>query len=254
MTRIHQTLYLLITLFLISSPSLEARTLHGIILADTLSPTGQAPEGDSLRVQRRFEEIGEHTGHAVQIHLYTGNILTVNSVLNDLNSLVVDDEDLVFVYCIGHGYRTTKKSDPWPLLYFTAQHETLDMNQLIQLVTAKKPKLGIIVSDCCNNILDNENPIPFDDGIDRAKSTRKRIHHGFLHLFSDFSGIIAVAAAEQGQKAYCYQKGHYYTEAFWRSIKEEVRRSHPNWPDLLARASKKVAYLQTPYYEIYTYP
>lgn len=236
-------LSLLFTLLIFHLP---AATLHGFLIADTLSPTGKAAEGDFSRIKRRFEEIADHTGDHVVHYLFTGEHVNTGAIMTELQALDADPQDMIIVYYLGHGYESTKKNSPWPRLYLSASQGPLDLDSMIQIVTAKHPRLGLIVADCCNNVLEEKLPSPL---LDR----KYKIGKGFRVLFCETNGIIVASSTTPGESAYCFKHGHYFTDAFWRSLYAEVRRARPNWNDLLTRTCSKVEHLQNPRFEIRSY-
>jgi hypothetical protein len=227
--------------------------IYAVVVADTMSPTGSAAEMDLERIRQELGTISRHTGLKVHLTAFADRDVTIETVSATVNSLPITHDDVALFYYLGHGFRTSGKSTVWPYMYLCNDHKGIDLSVVIEALIVKKPRMALIVADCCNNVMDDESSCPWETTL---KVSRYGISPapGYRALFLQFDGIIVACASKAGEYAYCHERGHIYTSALWRALREEVIASNPNWGSLMERVTRKVGNLQVPYYEILCYP
>ncbi|MDP1835176.1 MAG: caspase family protein [Chlamydiales bacterium] len=242
---------LFLTLLAILASQSAYADLQAIIVGDTVSPTGGAAALDIRRVEKQLKDIKRHTGLHVNCTVLTDTQVTSDQVLKVLDQIAVGEDDVVIFYYLGHGYRTSLKKSVWPFLYLCNDARGMDLSLIVERIMLKKPRMALIVADCCNNVMDDEFKQPWE-----AKYPLKRHmvypDRGYKELFVKFKGIIVACGSELGEYAYCHQGGHFYTDALLKSIKEEVVSTSPSWEKLLERARLNVKFVQNAYHEILT--
>lgn len=246
---IRKFLGIFLTLWALLAQSAYA-DLQAIIVGDTVSPTGTAATMDIRRINKQLEAIKKYTGLFVNRTILTEGQVTSDQVLKALDQIAVGQDDIVIFYYLGHGYRTSVKKSIWPFLYLCNDARGMDLSLIIERIILKKPRMALIVADCCNNVMDDEFKQPWEARF----PLRRGIHpsQGYKELFLKFKGIIVACGSELGEYAYCHQGGHFYTDALLKSIQEEAVSINPSWEKLLDRARLNVKFIQNAYHEILT--
>lgn len=223
--------------------------LHVIIVADTHSHTGDAAILELKHVTQEFVRVSEFTKMDLRQQVFQG-VDNRDVVWQAVKDLHVSSDDCVVFYYIGHGYRTSRKTTPWPYLYFSRESVNLDMQSVLDEVIAKKPRFGLLLADCCNNVM---------DGVVRI-ALHPLFHHrrdpsmGYRKLFLQSTGFVVIAASVAGGYAYCDDYGHCYSQAFWKALHTEIRQDDPQWRHILDQTKHALVSIQVPYEEILVYP
>lgn len=233
--------------------SCEAK-IHALVVADTESPTARAAEEDSARVYHELRRAADYLDEELQFHLISGDELQADRVMCAMDALQVSGQDMVVFYYLGHGFRTLDKRSPWPYLYLSQAKQGLDTSLLVETLIEKRPKWGLVVTDCCNN----EESLLMWQGLfgfsSESHPSNDQLRKGYRALLNQFSGIVCVSASTPGELAYCSSKGHLFTQAFWWSLHKELTQQSPSWEALLDRCARQLSRFQTPYFEILYYP
>lgn len=205
---------------------------------------------DLYNIRNEALRVSYHTGLPLKEFSFVGSELQPKSVLHTLQSLEIEDDDLVFFYFSGHGFRTPEKAeDPWPNLFFTQSCYGLDFGKVISILSKKHPRLLIAVADCCNNIMAEEVAPPvYRQG--SAKTRKEKIANFYKKLFLETEGKILVASSEIGEFSWGIPKGALFTLALLESLKVESEKGSADWKKILERSSWKVMKYQHPYYEM----
>ncbi len=249
--RIVVTGFLLFCSFFGSS-SLIYADIYALVMGDTLSPTGVAAAGDIDFIQKKLRKVGAITSLKVHARVLMGKELTAEAILDYLHNLSIESDDVILFYYVGHGYRTSFKTSVWPYLYLCSESKGLNLDTIIEGVIAIKPRLALIVADCCNNVMDDETDAPWEKNV-QAVLQKRSLQEGYRRLFNHSKGIVICCASSLGEYAYCYKNGHVFTGAFWKALREESSSASPCWSGVLDRVKTRVQAHQIPYYEILEY-
>lgn len=242
-------IFLLVFALLITYvPLARAAVLHAIVLADTFSHTGDAAALELAHVTREIGRVSEYTGLTLKQQVFSGGSCR-GQLLAALEELHPAEDDRVIVYFIGHGYRTSWKNGPWPLWYFSEAQNNLDMQLVVDTIVTKRPHFALILSDCCNNVMDGVVTFQCEPLVRGQRS----LGAGYRKLFLESTGLVVVTASRSGDYAYCDDHGHCYSQAFWNCLRAEVRRSSPDWTRLLDCTARALKQIQIPYSETLTY-
>lgn len=225
----------------------SAAVLHAIILADTYSHTGYSAATSLVEVRGEVARIGEHTGLEVRQQVFEGGSCR-GAVLKALEVLQPAPDDRVLFYYLGHGYRKSYMRTPWPLIYFSEEENSLDVQLILESIIAKKPYFALLVADCCNNVMDGIVTIGLHP------LGRRSVASGYRKLFLESQGVIAAVAAKAEDYAYCDDQGHCFSRAFWDALHLEAQTFEPSWTRLLKRTTQFLQAIQEPYWEILVYP
>lgn len=226
--------------------SLEAATLHAVLVGDTTdSSLGYAFELDLGYMESEMRTVAKHTGMGLDLHVFSGDEVTPDHVLGCVKALKIDEDDTVVLYFGMHGYRTyDKDGNPWPNLHFGLMGKGVDFALFNQIVSDKSPRFILSIADSCNSYVpDGAIPTIMKAGfIKRAPVSKAQLQANYRQLFLESEGHIMVSGSHPGQYSwYLTQKGGYLTLKFLDSLRDMVKGTNPpSWSLLLQNASEKV--------------
>lgn len=204
--------------------SLSAADLHLIVAADTHAFNiggASAYNRDRMLVTLEKAALGSDMGYFPQV--LDGKALSPQSVGETLDSLQVEEDDTLVFYYSGHGFRLTDKGSKWPYFDLTYGEYAIDMDQVIDTLRAKKPRLLLIFADCCNVAM----PLQFAP----LPKAAPLIKSAWGALFRDAEGEVIAAAAQPSQYSIMlkqtvgeFSKGGIFTNALLEAIK-----TSPSW-------------------------
>lgn len=240
---------------LLLAGGLDAANLHTIIICDTHADNiGDSVEADLNRVRAELHRAAYYTKLNVREKLFVDYQVDAN-VLSWLQNYPVNQDDVVFLFFSGHGYRTdSKEGNVWPNLYFTPANRGIDFYQLTQIIKEKHPKLMIAIADCCNNVLPEAYAPQLIKNYSLALSYRKpHVKNNYQKLFLHSYGTVIASSSIPGQYSWGTKSGGLFTLALFESLSEEVNSFSPRWDALFTRAMTTVVDRdvgQTPQYEL----
>jgi Caspase domain len=223
---------------LLLAGGLNAANLHTIIICDTHADNiGDSVEADLNRVRAEMHRAAYYTKLNVRETLFIDDEVD-GGILSWLNDYSIADNDVVFLFFSGHGYRTDSKEDNvWPNLYFTPANRGIDFYQLTQIIKEKQPKLLIAIADCCNNVLPEAYAPPLLKDHSYALSYRKpNMKNNYEKLFLHTYGSIIASSSIPGQYSWGTKSGGLFTLALFDSLNHEVNSFNPTWNVLFSRA------------------
>ncbi len=161
--------------------------LYLLIVANTNDATiGPSCNRDMNRMLETFREFAENTGITMTeqttktIYGTTYNLRNIKKAIKDLSP---SKDDIVIFYYSGHGFRKepAKNGRPipyqnsrFPFLDFRANStedynvQSLNLEEINKLITAKEARFSLVLSDCCNNLPESSNakgtPVPATRG------------------------------------------------------------------------------------------
>lgn len=234
-------LSLICLLFAISE--VQAKTIHAILVADTVNNITEVTEPNITLFQQELRQVCKHTQLGLKEKIFVGKDFNSDKIMAHLQGLQIDPSDVIFFYFSGHGFHAHQKKSHWPNMEF--YRNEFDFEKVINVVKAKQARLSLVFADCCNNYHEQANEaVPRNINVNLEN---KRINpEGYRRLFLDAKGCIAVCSASPGQFSYGCHKGGLYTQCFLTSLNHELANPNPNWKSLLDRASKFIGRVQKP--------
>jgi hypothetical protein len=220
------------------------QTIHAVFVSDS--------NNEDLTLRRAFEEVKknflrevEFASQACDLRLNRVLIttdVTSAAVMQQLRVLDVTGNDVVVYYSFSHGFRATDQEDPLPWAVLSGSRATeelrISFRDIVQEVEKKKPKLGIVVADCCNG----EIGVRVDQLRSRVYSlsvTPERSPKVYQQLFLSSAGMIEVSAFP-GEELYFSDSGTYLMSAMSQTLLEFGRedREALGWQSCINRASE----------------
>lgn len=218
--------------FLFAALTVEAATLHVLLMADTNDrKIGTSVRADLNNVARQVDEIVRFTNMTLNKTELTGNQLVTRRAMGWADQLSVSRDDAVIVYYSGHGFRRRNKRTKWPFL--SLEDSSLDFFHLVTAVKEKRPRFFLAISDSCNNFIDRSvGPVT-------SKSSRSIQAGNYQKLFLTSKGTVIATAASPGQFAWGGSSGGAFTLQFLNRLDGIVRGPSRNatWKNLMQKAT-----------------
>lgn len=236
---------------LLTAQSLLAKTLHAILVADTIHEIRTITLPDLRHWQDELRIISRHAQMILKEKVFCGEEFNKEKIKNYLKSLTIDENDAVVFYFTGHGYRTFQKQTPWPFITFEFYKPGLDIQWIADTIRDKKPRFALVMTDCCNNFAE-EGLFGRETKNIHINLRRFPPHYpGYQQLFCKAKGCIVISSCSEGQFAYGSHFGGLYTQCFFTSLNHELIEEKPSWKHLLQRANGYIGHIQYPICEVY---
>ncbi len=233
--------------------SLLGRSLHAIFIIDTVHEIQNITKPDLESWKREARSICQYGQMTLKEKIFSGASFRKEKIQNYLTRMEVEKKDVVIFYFSGHGYRTMQKSSPWPFLTLDYHRPGLDLSWVSHTIRSKKPQFALIMSDCCNNYMEQGM---FGKEIKHICINLKPVSphtSGYKQLFNKAKGCIVVSSCSEGQFSYGSSQGGLYTHCFFSSLSRELWAEKPSWKRLLERANGFIHPIQNPICRIYAH-
>ncbi|KAF3361927.1 Uncharacterized protein PHSC3_001484 [Chlamydiales bacterium STE3] len=227
----------------------EASTFHIILVGDTLSNLRHQTVSDLRLMHEQSIQLAYVLGAAPRIHVIREDFVSRQEVLRAIDTLRVQHDDYLLFYYSGHGYRTEEKRSPWPYLQFTAANQYIALDEIIEHLTAKKLKFGMVIADCCNNCANNDE-FPDTTLFDFQTLERRSVSPQAQALFARSRGWLIVSGAEPGGYSWATDEGGILTCAFIDGLSHAQYRPSKSWPTLMNEIQCKTAGIQKPQFTL----
>lgn len=231
----------LLTLFLLLATVAEASTLHTLIVADTNSTDIKASVlADIATVKEAMSKSAIFVGMEHDLQVLQEKEVTAGNILGMIDDLDIEDDDVIFFYFSGHGYRHASKDadNPWSNLYLSVERKRLDQHRVAEELADKGARLTVVMGEICNNVLPDSFAQEVEVRMARAlMQMDPRMVANYKALFLDASGVIEVGSASAGELAWGDKDGGCFTVAFFKSLGDSVYgREAPTWEGVFAQA------------------
>jgi len=239
----------LILLWLLAAFNLECAELHAVLLIDSEAENIENAMMKNHRLwQKQLLKISGHTDMRIREHCFIGKHLLSKEVFSCLRALEVDEDDVVLLYFCGHGYRTHRKTNPWPYMCWSHENIAVDFMILTDCLKKKNPRLLIAFAECCNNYIEAQNYELVQESV--MSNRRMIMQSNYRKLFLETEGVIVVSSSHPGEFSWAWvERGSCFTLAFFECLEKEVKnRNGTEWAIIFESASLKVNNLQSPQY------
>lgn len=206
---------LTITFCLIWANAVNAQTMHSILFTNMEEQGREIDRTAELRQMTEFcSSIAEALGFSHDLRCHSGSEFTSTMLEQDIETLDVQEEDVVLFYYAGHGCNWD--DDDWPHMALLDKQywESTAFSKLKNV--SSKAKLLLCISSCCN--MDSEgrrNEKQQYSTLDKEKAKK---------LFLGFDGKKSIIASSsiRGQYTYSWSSGSMlgsiYTISFRKTI------------------------------------
>ncbi len=195
-----------------------------------------------------LEHIAQETGLKLKIKILEGAELRVKNVSDWLVNLKRKSNDIVLFYYSGHGYRVATTKGKWPNIYFPIKRQAIQGSWIIDAIAKIKPRLSLILMDCCNSVPVAGIVVP--QIAKNSRIVKGPISPGFHKLFNEAKGMIIASSSSPGQNSFGIDKGGVFTIVLINTLMNHAQESHISWETILQKTKETCKQLQTPQFEI----
>lgn len=148
------TLVLLTTTF--GSFVVKAQTLHAVVFCNTIDRSiGRSMTVELMNVTKEISKISDLIDYDLDLVQLDGPKCTRANLKRAIDEIDIESGDILLTFYGGHGsHAKNNENDPWPQYLmnsgFENQSNWVPMASVIKWVEAKKPRLGVVLSNCCN--------------------------------------------------------------------------------------------------------
>lgn len=213
-------LALLLAVILTAPLDAASPKLHLILACDTEGENiGYSVARDYHAVRDFFEE---YFGKRLNVVDLPMNGLSSEAFFQTIEKLEINSHDTVMFYYSGHGaYNYTKGTQVFTL----SNGEYVSRADLMKALRQKEARLTILVSDCCNVVVD----IP----IAPAQGTRPGGScPGLTQLFFAEKGELDITSSRIAEVSLCTETTGLFTTYFLEFLKENRTNPNAKWKDM----------------------
>ncbi len=221
-------------------------TIQALIAVDTHSNLKESVKKDRSNMLLLLQVLAEN-GAKVHTTELSGSSLTNKNISSWVKKLPKDHNQTILFYYSGHGTRTKNLRSPWPLLAFQNGRELIPTKAIQDALKKRKPRLLIILTDCCNGYYVPKSYAPMMKSIPDSSSVSQALRS----LFFEAKGTVTITASKPGHNAVGFlHLGGLMTNLLISSITEPYEPSK-TWKSVVKYiASNGQRFNQIPYYEI----
>lgn len=226
----------------IVAPSDGGATLHLIAVANTeVSDIGPACDIDLRRVRSEFGGIAKALGMRLDETVIAGQNYGKSRVDRALQNLEPGTNDVVVFVYTGHGFRFKDQKDYYPCLdlsssaYDDAEQNYMALSDIYCNILAKKARLNIVLSDCCNSIINMNQPMVKSNSLFSRSNTNFNLQK-LSSLFLKSKGDIIATASSPGEYSWCGENGGFFLLSFFESLRNQIsalNQDTPSWDELI---------------------
>lgn len=218
--------------------SVSAATLHVILAGDTQDEyIGPAVSLDLEEFRQELQVIAEATGMLVRRVEFTGSGLRKRPLMDAVGGLRPAPDDAVLFYFSGHGFSLQSK-DRWPYMAFL-DDEALDAKWVFDQLLATGPRLLLVLSDSCNNVI----PDAYAPDVSLGRQLKRSLgsQENYRTLFLEARGAILASSSRHNEYSSTLKNGSAFTRQFFSALRSAVAASRaPTWADVMDAAVRPI--------------
>ncbi len=263
-------LFMAISIVMSCSQLLNAQTFHVIIACNTNDASIGAGMVTNMRLMKNEMQILDAAlGCDFEMQTFDGNTCTRDNLTKYINNMEVEPEDIVMFFYGGHGaHAANNSSDPWPQMCMNTNIESLFMPvaSVEKLITAKNPRLMVIITECCNSISNGVSIKPLCAESMGPTVLSDYNAEAYKKLFLETKGKVMMTSSKLGQYSWSLgTDGGWFTNNFLDAMyKVGDNKLSPNWNAVCETVKTSTAdrtfrsrgddhvYVQEPYYVVST--
>lgn len=216
-----------------------AQAVHALIAGDTNDPAlSSGVKSNIVRFEKLISEIASTTGRTLNLKTIRDGEFNCNNIVSALNVLQGKQDDLVFFYYAGHGFRLAGQPSRFPRLWCgaTSAAGTPLLEEVTMALWAKAttPRFVWSWADACNA----EAPPP-PPAVAADNSAKERRIEAIRRLFGQHTGTLLMAGADTGQYSFYLPDGGQFSKQMIEALEDEFDRgSQANWDRVLSAGTK----------------
>ena len=245
-----------------------AQSVHAIVFCDTNdSKIGQAMMIDHDKAICELSNIACYIDYDIFINDFYGDNCNKQNLLSTISQLDVAPDDIVIFFYSGHGARALgNENDPFPQMCLgtNIESEWVPLQYAVNRIAAKKPKLLVAISNCCNMETPGVTIKPLLSQMTGATSLSEVNKNAMVNLFCQSEGQAIITSSQPGQYSWCdtYNGGLFTCDVFDVLLLVGQEKVSPDWESTFATMKEKTSTRQintneppfkasqTPYYTI----
>ncbi len=221
-----------------SGRDVTAATLHAILAGDTLDEyIGPAVTLDIEQFRQELQTIAESTGMLVRRVELIGTQLSKSALMDTVSGLRPAADDAVLFYFSGHGFSLQTK-DEWPYMAMP-RDEALDERWVFDTLAAAQPRLLVVLSDSCNNVI----PEAYAPDISLGPRSKRSgyAQENYQTLFLHARGAILASSSRHNEVSSTLKNGSAFTRQFFSALHSTVAQSRQStWKAVMDTAIRPI--------------
>ncbi|CDR32859.1 caspase family protein [Criblamydia sequanensis] len=243
-------LYLLTFLNFFFHP-LQSQEFIAVLIGDTLDDSiGNSVQLDLKRMEKKVDALAKKLEITLKKTIIKDDAFQSDTLIEILSKVEVNEDDLVFIYYSGHGYRSDSTETPWPNIALKNEWRGISHHALTEVFLNKKPFFLLSIADACNNVIPDEwAPILLKT---KALSSTKHEKENLKKLFLNQSLFIMASGSSPTYFSYCNDYvGGFFSSTLLKNIDLALSSNQePDWYLILAKTKAELEDMQKPQYEI----
>lgn len=217
-------------LFIVLGLQLSAQnTFHLIVSIDRYSDIAESCTEDFKNMKKQFADIAKAIDMKFKVHDIEFN---TEKTIQFIETFNCEPTDIVFYYYSGHGYRFHDQKVVWPYLDICDMDEEecgVSLDWVHRELIMKKPKMSFAFGDCCNSIVEMDEPKSFLTRSRGIKGSTK----GYKALFNLNNVHIVSSGSLPGQYSLGTDYGGIYTNSLLNVLKKSQHIENLSWKYVL---------------------
>lgn len=226
-----------------------AQTFHAIIVADTKdSILFNACEYDIEVMHRQLAQAAQAIHYPLNEQVISRDFFTRAQLDSVINRLVVQPNDIIFLYYSGHGYNQPSRTDPFPIMMLEKVPDRFGQNpgllSVHERLKQKKARLCVTLGDCCNNIVTSTRGMVGRRALLRGLTLNDdSLNVAYRKLFLESTGDVLIASSQPPQQSCAHpDSGSFYTRAFDEALDLASKYNRTiSWETLLKDTQMRLA-------------
>lgn len=256
---------IILGIFLTVHSFCNAQKLHLILVADNRDPQIGNPATVSFTYYERLaQNVAKYTDLQVVTYKIMGDNFSREYITNRINTLSVNERDVIFFYSSTHGWNDGTSEYPMLVLETGAaasNENSVNLKTIYNQLTQKKGRLTIVLGEACNALLSSRPKAgpartashpPIEVNAQHIRDLFLRSKLGILAC-SSRRGQVSVSDREEGGR---------FTQAFFNIFEKytsnNFRDGNPSWQRIMGDVKTKTNAIsrelggleQEPFYEI----
>lgn len=208
-------------------------TLHFVAVINTVvQDIGASCRRDYDNILSEMQGIAKSLGIQFKKYDVMDADYSPASVKRVIKDLQPSANDVVFFLYSGHGFRFDDQKSRYPAMalnkseYDDIKKNYLLMSEIYRAICAKKARLNIVLSDCCNTPIGINTPPMREDGTLFGRSNNNFSISRLGQLLLQERGNLLSTAASPGETSLCDMTGGFFTMAFIRALRKEINATN----------------------------
>ncbi|MBX7057686.1 MAG: caspase family protein [Leptospirales bacterium] len=223
-------------LIAVAPAALSAQTLHAVIAVDSAdSSIGESVQKDLESMTALAREISANTGMRLNLKQISGRQLNEGSLMGAVRALRPAQNDMIFFYYSGHGFRRQTTQTNWPVLAIP-NSGGIEYSRILSELSAKNARFTLALADACNSYIDRSVSPTMN-----FRAFSEPSANNYRQLFLQSRGRVFATSSKPGQYSYAYDDGGAFTLEFMKALRSELNgQQAPSWDRMMRQAGRPI--------------